>query len=145
TKDHYSDVDKNKLVTWDGQMYGFPDPGTLPHIDGLVVRQDWLDKLNLKAPTNLDEFMTVAKAFTFNDPDGHGKADTYGLCGYIEGSGLPRAGLGTRFDWAFGAFGAGGVWNVGTTDALLNARQLGYMKGVQEVKSLVDAKVIDPD
>lgn len=45
----------------------------------LYVRQDWLDKLKLKAPTTWPEFVNVAKAFTTKDPDGDGKADTYGL------------------------------------------------------------------
>ncbi|WNR42890.1 type 2 periplasmic-binding domain-containing protein [Paenibacillus roseipurpureus] len=45
----------------------------------LWVRQDWLDKLNLKAPKTLDEFEKVMDAFTNNDPDGNGKKDTFGF------------------------------------------------------------------
>ncbi len=52
-------------------------------------------KLGLEAPTTLDEFMEVAKAFTFNDPDGNGKDDTYGYCAFIDGSGLAAMGLGS--------------------------------------------------
>ncbi|NMB90838.1 MAG: extracellular solute-binding protein, partial [Chloroflexi bacterium] len=63
TETHYSDVDRNKLVTIDGAMYGLPDPGAMPSTDGLVIRQDWLDKLGLESPTTLDEFMEVAQAF----------------------------------------------------------------------------------
>jgi putative aldouronate transport system substrate-binding protein len=144
TKTHYNDAERNKLATWGGVLYGMPDPGTLPHIDGLVVRKDWLDKLNLKAPKTLDEFLTVAKAFTEKDPDGNGKADSYGYCGYLEGTGLVRAGLGTRFDWIFGAYGAAGVWNLDNTSFGLNVRNPSYMKGIQFVKQMVDAKVIDP-
>lgn len=44
-----------------------------------MVRQDWLDKLNLKAPTNLEEFKEVAIAFATQDPDGNGQADTWAL------------------------------------------------------------------
>lgn len=50
------------------------------------VRKDWLDKLGLKVPTTLDEFINVARAFTKNDPDGNGKADTYGFGGQNSGS-----------------------------------------------------------
>lgn len=146
TQDHYNDADRNRLATWDGAMYGLPDPGTLPHIDGLVVRKDWLDKLGMKAPATLDQFLDVAKAFTERDPDGNGRADTYGFCAYIEGTGLLRAGLGTRFDWIFGTYGAAGTWNVGDSASFgLNARRPGYLSGVQFVKRIVDAKVIDPD
>lgn len=44
-----------------------------------TMRKDWLDNLNLETPTNLDEFYEVCRAFTFDDPDGNGVQDTYGL------------------------------------------------------------------
>jgi putative aldouronate transport system substrate-binding protein len=112
----------------------------------MVIRQDWLDKLGLKAPTTLDEFMTVAKAFTENDPDGNGKKDTYGLCAFIDGSGLNAAGLGPRFDFVYGAYGVAGTWNLtGKGDFGLNVRNPNYMQATEFIKELNDAKVIDPD
>jgi len=45
----------------------------------LLIRKDWLDKLHLAVPTTWAEVETVAKAFTTQDPDGDGKADTYGI------------------------------------------------------------------
>jgi putative aldouronate transport system substrate-binding protein len=145
-KGHYSDEARNKLVTIDGSMYGLPDPGALPQTDSLVIRKDWLDKLGLQSPKTLDEFLTVAKAFTFNDPDGNGKADTYGYCAYIEGTGLANMGLGTRFEWVYGAYGVAGVWNLSSADAVaLNARNPNYMKATQFIRTLNDEKVIDPD
>ncbi len=146
TKDHYSDPGRNLLVTLNGKMYGLPDPGTIPHIDGLVIRQDWLDKLGLKAPTTLDEFLTVAKAFTEKDPDGNGKNDTYGYCAYIEGTGLNNPALGTRFDWIYGAYGVAGTFNLSSAASFgLNVRNPNYMKATQFIKQIIDAKVIDPD
>jgi putative aldouronate transport system substrate-binding protein len=146
TKGHYADEDRNKLVMLDGVMYGLPDPGALPQTDSLVIRQDWLDKLGLLAPTTLDEFMTVAKAFTFDDPDGNGKDDTYGFCAFIDGSGLSQAGLGPRFDFIYGAYGVAGVWNLSSADAVaLNARNPNFMKATEFIKALNDEKVIDPD
>ncbi len=50
-----------------------------------VVRTDWLDKVGAKMPTNLAEFENVCRLFTLNDPDGDGKANTYGqtmVCNY---------------------------------------------------------------
>ncbi len=146
TKGHYSDADRNKLVMIDGAMYGLPDPGALPQTDGLVIRKDWLDKLGLQAPKTLDEVLAVLKAFTFNDPDGNGKADTYGFCGYIEGTGLANAGLGQRFEWVYGAYGVAGVWNLSSADQVgLNVRNPNFMKATQYIKTLIDEKVIDPD
>lgn len=146
TKGHYADADRNKLATLDGAMYGLPDPGALPQTDGLVIRKDWLDKLGLQSPKTLDDVLTVLKAFTFNDPDGNGKADTYGFCGYIEGTGLANAGLGQRFEWVYGAYGVAGVWNLSSADAVaLNVRDPNFMKATQYIKTLNDEKVIDPD
>jgi putative aldouronate transport system substrate-binding protein len=61
----------------DGQIYGVFmkfQGGTMP-----IVRQDWLDKLDLETPKTLDDFYNVLKAFKERDPDGNGKDDTYGL------------------------------------------------------------------
>jgi putative aldouronate transport system substrate-binding protein len=66
----------NSLI--EGKLYGLPRPRVLARV-GLVVRQDWLDNLGLKAPSTPEEVYNVAKAFTLNDPDKNGKADTYGL------------------------------------------------------------------
>jgi putative aldouronate transport system substrate-binding protein len=146
TKDHYSDEIRNKLVMVDGAMYGLPDPGAMPQTDSTVIRKDWLTKLGLEAPKTIDELLTVAKAFTFDDPDGNGKADTYGLCAFIDGTGLNQAGLGPRFDFIYGAYGVAGVWNVSSTDKFgLNARNANFMKATQFIKTLNDEKVIDPD
>ncbi|ASA25994.1 extracellular solute-binding protein [Paenibacillus donghaensis] len=57
-------------------------PRTSSAVDGLpilYVRTDWLDKLGLSEPKTMQEAMAVAEAFTNNDPDGNGKADTFGL------------------------------------------------------------------
>lgn len=146
TKGHYYDADRNKLATFDGAMYGLADPGALPQTDSLVIRQDWLDKLKLQAPKTLDEFLAVAKAFTFNDPDGNGKADTYGFCAFIDGSGIAQAGVGPRFDFIYGAYGVAGVWNLSSKDAVgLNVRNPNFMKATQFLKTMNDEKVIDPD
>ncbi|MNI36191.1 Lipoprotein LipO precursor [compost metagenome] len=45
----------------------------------MLIRNDWLKKLNLKAPSTPEELVTVAKAFAEQDPDGNGKKDTHGI------------------------------------------------------------------
>lgn len=44
-----------------------------------LIRQDWLDNLNLEMPTTPEELLDVMRAFTFDDPDGNGVDDTYGF------------------------------------------------------------------
>ena len=63
----------------DGKIYeiGKVKEAVPAHI--LLIRTDWLKKLNLKMPTTTDELFAVAKAFADQDPDGNGKKDTYGL------------------------------------------------------------------
>lgn len=61
----------------DGNIYGVFnkfEQGTLP-----IVRADWMEKLGFDPPETLDEYYELLKAFTFSDPDGNGKDDTYGL------------------------------------------------------------------
>ncbi|SFB49605.1 putative aldouronate transport system substrate-binding protein [Cohnella sp. OV330] len=66
-------------VTVDGNIYAIPRFFTTKYRNVPIIRKDWLDKLNLQMPTTYEELLNVAKAFTFNDPDGNGKDDTYGF------------------------------------------------------------------
>lgn len=66
-------------VERDGKIYGMAISPALAETEVLFIRQDWLDKLNLKAPTNIEEFETVIKEFSTQDPDGNGQDDTYGF------------------------------------------------------------------
>lgn len=74
----------------DGQIYGLPIAPCLAETQTMVIRQDWLDKLGLQAPTTIEEFETVIKAFSEQDPDGNGKRDTYGFS--YSGDGLYSTG-----------------------------------------------------
>lgn len=45
----------------------------------LLIRNDWLKKLNLQMPQTIDDLYNVAKAFTEDDPNGNHKKDEYGI------------------------------------------------------------------
>jgi len=64
---------KNSMVQ--GKAYGVPRPRGLygGGEASFLLRKDWLDKLNLKVPTTLDEMTQVLRAFRDNDPAGGGK------------------------------------------------------------------------
>lgn len=146
TKLRYSDSVRNKLVTLNGKMYGLAEPGALAGTDGFVVRKDWLDKLGLKVPVTIDDFYAVAKAFTEGDPDGNGKADTYGFGGYLEPLSMAQQGLGSRFDAILGAFGADSTWNLTSAAKFgLKVKQPGFYEAIAFMKKLVEAKYVDPD
>jgi ABC-type glycerol-3-phosphate transport system substrate-binding protein len=65
-------------VLSDGKVYGIPGITSYDPY-GVIIRQDWLDNLGLEQPRTLDEFKTVLKAFTENDPDGNKRNDTVGI------------------------------------------------------------------
>jgi putative aldouronate transport system substrate-binding protein len=61
-----------------GKIYGAPKPRF--NISGSInLRQDWAEKLGRPLPRNADEFFQLLQAFTGNDPDGNGQADTWGI------------------------------------------------------------------
>lgn len=57
-----------------------------------MIRQDWLANLNMDMPTNMDELYDVLYAFTYNDPDGNGVDDTYGITAAGGGEGVGEIG-----------------------------------------------------
>lgn len=67
-------------VRRDGKIYGLPVTNDFANnIAVMYVRQDWLDRLGLKAPASIDELIEIAKAFVEQDPDQNGKKDTYAI------------------------------------------------------------------
>ena len=64
----------------DGRMYAFPYMTDNFHeCTFLWIRDDWLKNLNAEVPTTIDEMIELARRFTYEDPDGNGINDTYGL------------------------------------------------------------------
>ena len=67
-------------VKIDGKLYGLPLMGNgYDNVPIMFIRQDWLDNLGLEIPTTVEELQEVAHAFTYDDPDGDGQNNTYGL------------------------------------------------------------------
>ncbi|MWV42762.1 extracellular solute-binding protein [Paenibacillus sp. HJL G12] len=91
----------------DGKIMSLPRIRPLDGHMAMSIRQDWLDKLGLKAPTTMDELYNVMEAFTKNDPDGDGKANTYGLAFVGAPTGLMPM------------FGAGNGWTQDSSGKLI--------------------------
>lgn len=85
----------------DGNYYGLPFIVQYNVANALIaMRQDWLDNLNMEYPETLEDMKNVLTAFTYDDPDGNGKDDTYGYTAEkLAGSGS------TPFDWVFFGYG----------------------------------------
>ncbi len=94
-----------------------------PHVDGVpwvpTFRLDWLEKLGIEPPGEIkqvgpsggrekiyfteegytiEEVEEILKAFTFDDPDGNGKDDTYGISPYYD-----------QIHWSASLMGAFGI------------------------------------
>ncbi|MBI9049182.1 MAG: extracellular solute-binding protein [Anaerolineaceae bacterium] len=131
------------LTTFDGHLYALPNPPSITNREGLVVRQDWLDNLGLEVPTTPAELIAVAEAFTYDDPDGNGKDDTYGYGAFIEGQGVGR-----RFNPIFGAYGVVDLWNFVDADKGdfgLNIHDPEFYKAMEVMVELQAKGLVDPD
>ncbi|WNQ10890.1 extracellular solute-binding protein [Paenibacillus aurantius] len=69
-----------KSATFGGKLLAIPRIGSdIDEVPMLWVRTDWLKKLNLPEPKTMADVLAISEAFTNKNPDGDGKADTFGL------------------------------------------------------------------
>jgi multiple sugar transport system substrate-binding protein len=117
------EVDKNALAgqadltaaSWqaatgaDGKTYAVPFSA---QTFALFIRRDWRTRLRLPLPRTWADLDALAKAFTTGDPDGNGKADTYG---YV----IPASTKRGYAAWYFSSllWSAGGDFLTGRTGA----------------------------
>lgn len=138
-------ADSLAYATVDGHVYGFaPSTGDIKKNEGILIRKDWLDNLGLDIPKTLDEYMDVMRAFTYDDPDGNGKNDTYGYGTFIEITSYEE-GLGRRLDPFFGAFGVAGTWDLSKDHPGLNILKPEYYDALSFVIEMSKEGVIDPN
>jgi ABC-type glycerol-3-phosphate transport system substrate-binding protein len=69
-----------ETYTFDGELWGIArgDDGN-PSMFTRSIRGDWLAALGLQRPTTVWELYEASYQFTYNDPDGNGIDDTYGM------------------------------------------------------------------
>ncbi len=68
------DIVRANDPTGEGRIYYVPSVLTFARSGG-IIRQDWLDNLNMSMPTTQEEFVEVLRAFKTKDPNGNGEAD----------------------------------------------------------------------
>ncbi|WP_214627925.1 extracellular solute-binding protein [Paenibacillus agaridevorans] len=124
----------------DGKIYGMPVPNDYyENVAIMYIRKDWLEKLGLQPPKTIDELYEVAKAFSERDPDGNGKADTYGIA-------LDNA-LGMAFDGVSSAYKAyRATWVKDDSGQLVYGSIQPEMKeALAKLQDLYAAKAIDQE
>lgn len=66
-------------LTVDGQLIGIPRTRDIGRY-GISYRQDWAEKVGIKEPPKtVDDVYDMLYKFTYEDPDGNGADDTYGM------------------------------------------------------------------
>ncbi|MBD2843975.1 extracellular solute-binding protein [Paenibacillus sp. IB182496] len=120
----------------DGTLYALPKRADIP-MDSLWIRKDWLERLDLEMPTNLETFKEVALAFTNEDPDGNGKADTYGITGTALYTFAP----------IFGAYGTGGPgsYAIKGGELVYTTEDPAFREALSYIADLIAAGVVDPE
>ncbi|MFR9019879.1 MAG: ABC transporter permease [Fusobacterium sp.] len=69
---------KKDAIAADGNIYFIPDFYdwyAMRAAQGVYIRKDWLNKLNLPVPNTMEEFYQTLKAFRTQDPNGNGIQD----------------------------------------------------------------------
>lgn len=69
------DTWKSPQISKNGKIYGIPKMSALPATKGMFIRQDYLDKLNMKTPETLDDYLAFFEAVKTTDLNGNGKND----------------------------------------------------------------------
>ncbi|MGC9669555.1 sugar ABC transporter substrate-binding protein [Planosporangium sp. 12N6] len=122
----------------DNKYYGVPFSA---QSFALLIRSDWRKRVGAGQPKNWDDLVSLAKAFTDSDPDGNGKADTYGF-------NVPGATKRGYMSWFFSSF----LWSGGGD--FFTARNGRYTQAVNSPAALssttwfkglfCDSKVVQP-
>lgn len=136
--EHLSKVNPIVLsnMSVDGRVYGLYRKRSLGRY-GYAYRKDWLNNLGLSEPTTVDEFYNMLRAFTYDDPDGNGIDDTYGMTV-------------TTTDITFNNFavwnGAPNGWGFDESSTLVPAHLTdAYFNTVKMFKKMSEEGLINPD
>lgn len=126
-----------KQTAVDGKIYGLYTERPSSR-QGIIIRKDWLDNLQLSSPQTLDELYEVMKQFTYNDPDQNGKQDTIGLV--------------DRNDLVYGVFktlssyfGTPNNWKLEDHEFVPEFVTDEYMDTMNFMKKLYNEKIINQD
>ena len=78
---YLSQINENvaQVLTVDGKLIGIPRSRVIGR-NGLSYRKDWAEKVGITSdPETVDDVYDMLYKFTYDDPDGNGVDDTYGL------------------------------------------------------------------
>ncbi len=130
-----------KPVVNEGGVYGLVRDSGM-YMKNLAVRKDWLKNVGLDMPTDPESFYNMLYAFTFNDPDGNGMKDTYGMAATMaDDSGWQHimAAYGIPIKFTHGSV----VLEDGTVTTFIKHPR--FLEAMEFLRKLYKDGVMDPD
>lgn len=129
----------------DGRFYGIPRPNSYDKW-GFIINTKWLEAVGMEAPTTVEEFVEVCRAFTTMDPDGNGADDTYGASLNAQQSSLDSGIWHLQNDFFSMAYSIS-AWHYGMPDvdgsAKLRCAKSLYPEYMQQLRDLYEEGIID--
>ena len=131
----------------DGKLYGIPQ---LSAADGtcdlLWIRTDWLENLGLEAPETMEELLEVARAFRYDDPDGNGQDDTWGI-GFQKDIVTEDGASPGSYEGFFAAYGAyARAWVKGEDGQIsYSGIDPGMKEALAQLNAMYEEGLIDPE
>lgn len=122
-------------LTVDGEIVGIYRSRPIGR-NGLGYRADWAEKLGLGEPKTIEDIYNMAYQFTYGDPDGNGKDDTYGFafCKYTGPLDIMQC-------W----FGAGNGWAEQDGKLVPSHMTDEYMESLEWIKKMYDEGLVYED
>lgn len=139
----YSNGELDQLiVNQNGGVYGLCALSGY-YISNLIIRKDWLANLGLEVPTTLDELYDVLYAFTYKDPDGNGKNDTFGYLG----GGTIGGVISENWEHIFSAFGIPFGVNILKEDGTVTSffKHEKFLDAMKYINKLYRDGILHPD
>lgn len=135
---------KKRVTDDNGQMHyiSLMTPElTMRTYNGFMIRQDWLDKLNLPMPRSTDDLYTVLKAFQDNDMNGNGKKDEY-----FSSTGMDKGILGIeKLLYPFGATAGNDAFIQRGGKVVYSPMEPEFKEGVSYLNKLYQEGLLDPE
>jgi len=130
----------------DGRIWGVPR-STVMRADGWWVNEQWLEAIGSDYKEGdiitIDELYDIIYKFTYNDPDGNGVNDTYGVRSYAKDDGT----INTGFEHIFGLGTGSEFYMIDGEPVMLkySKEHDNYKKYLAFMQKCWEAGVIDPD
>lgn len=128
-----------------GHYYGVPRPNSYDRW-GYLINTKWLEAVGMEAPTTVEEFVEVCRAFTTQDPDGNGVDDTYGASFGAQQSSMDSGIWSLQNDFFSMAYSISS-WHHGMPDvdgsAKLRCLKSLYPDYMQQLRAMYEEGIID--